>query len=666
MRRFSRKFGGHVLVAICFSLFTGACGDESENAVRTPDGLQVLSSNEWVFEQPTLWNQEEGVLELTSPGTPFDGIRRPFSVAYLAGTEELSDFHLTAQVKSTQDPEVVGRDVIIVFGYQSPSQFYYAHLSNDNRAAVHNAIFVVNHADRRRIDDQSTENPPETRLMDTAWHQIRVDRDAQTGSIKVYLDDLRDPLITATDDTFSAGAVGFGSFDDTGAIRNIRLESGTGPLIDPIPETVEVGELTLALEEFVVIPPSGSSTGAKARINYLDHAGDDSGRLFVNDLRGRMYVINGSEVSVYLDLAAQFPDFFDENGLGSGFGFFAFHPEFDTNGTFYTVHTEAGDALKTKTPDYSHQSVDVVHGVLVEWVAAEPAASIFSGSHREILRLGFPSALHGIQQIGFRGHATPTDEDYALLYVSVGDGERPGFQTANPQSLSAHTGKMYRLDPLGGNSPNGRYGIPASNPFVAEDDALGEIWALGLRNPHRFSWDPDTDSMYISHIGEQNVDSIFPGKMGANYGWNLREGGFRYEKENPLAIYPLIGDDTNSGFTSPLLRLDHDELRAIVGGLVYRGDRLPALYGKYLFADIVSGTIFYSDAEEMARSEQAASIRKVVLQDAGGTKRSFDHFAESLRTDLRFGMDAQGEIYVLYKSNGSIWRIVSASINSPH
>jgi hypothetical protein len=467
--------------------------------------------------------------------------------------------------------------------------------------------------------------------------------------------------MTATDNTFGTGAIGFGSFDDTGAIRNTYLEHGAGPLVDPISKRVETGTLTLGLEPFAVIPPSDRSGAAMARINYLSHAGDGTKRLFVNDLRGKMYLIDDSEVTEYLDLRSQTPDFVDSPGLGSGFGFFAFHPDFAQNGKLYTIHTEAGEALVTRTPDYSHQAGDVIQGVLLEWTTTDPENSTFTGSSKEVLRLGFASQLHGMQQMGFNQSAQPGDEDYGLLYISVGDGERPNAQTNNPQSLSAHTGKIFRIDPLGSDSGNGQYGIPSSNPFVSQKDALGEIWALGLRNPHRFSWDSSTGAMFIGHIGEQQVDSIFPGREGANYGWNLREGGFRFEKANPLKVYPLSAADQDHGYTNPVARLDHDDLRAVVGGFVYRGSRLPALYGKYLFGDIVSGRVFYTLASEMDGSVVEAEIREVVLLDSEGARRSFEHFSQNRRADLRFGMDAVGEIYLLSKANGSIWMISSAS-----
>ena len=615
----------------------------------------------WAFEIPELWSQTDDTLELIEAGPTYDGIRRPFSIAYLAETEHLADFSFSAQVKSKQSVDVVGRDVIVVFGYQSPEAFYYAHLSKDNTVMPHNGIFIVDHADRRRIDDQGLANPPAARLTDSEWHQVRVDRNTTTGKTEVYMDDLRTPLMTMTDNTFTSGAVGFGSFDDTGAITGIQLVAGEGPVVDPVSAPVEQGSLTLKLERFATIPASDTTGGPMARINYLSHANDGSDRLFVNDLNGSMYVINGGVVSEYLNLRSQMPDFVDSPGLGSGFGFFAFHPEFAQNGKLYTIHTEAGAVLENRTADYSNSPGDVIQGILTEWTTSSPRATVFRGSSREVLRLGFQSFLHGMQQMAFDPNTQPGDPDYGLLYISAGDGEAPGYQTRTPQSHGAHNGKILRIDPLGGNGPNGQYGIPETNPFVDEPGALGEVWALGLRNPHRFSWDPQTRKMYIGHIGEASLESIFLGQEGANYGWNLREGGFRYEIDGPKKVYPVPPGEDRSSFTAPLIRLDHDELAAIVGGFVYRGNHIPALNGTYLFGDIVFGHVFYALASDMSDGGEEAVVRRAVLVDKDGTARSFEHFAEKGRADLRFGMDADGEIYVLSKANGSIWKITAAT-----
>ena len=659
---FSQAIVSQIILVLGLLVCMGGCSSSTDVADPADpiDPFEIIQPKKWAFEDSTLWKHENGVLHLTQSGKYTGPIRRPGAVALVENTHDLSDFYLSAFVKSTQDTSVVGRDIIVVFGYRSPQEFYYAHLSNDNTVMPHNGIFIVNQSDRRRIDDQGMDDPPEGRLIDTEWHQIRIDRSSATGSIQVYLDDMRTPLMTATDTTFLSGSAGFGSFDDTGAIRDIRLVAGSGPIIDPVSAPIVDGSLTFQLEYFATIPASGTTGGPLARINYLGHANDESERLFVNDLQGKMYVIEAREVTEYLNIRAQTADFMDSPGLGSGFGFFAFHPDFAENGKLYTIHTEGGEALTSKTPDYSNGPGDVVHGVLLEWTTTQPTVSPFSGSKRELLRLGFPSPLHGMQQMAFDPNAKQGDEDFGLLYIAVGDGEIPGNQTENAQSIRAHNGKIWRIDPLGDDSPNGQYGIPAFNPFAQQSDALGEIWALGLRNPHRFSWDPLTRNMYFGHIGEAQVDAVFQGIQGANYGWNLREGGYRFEKKDPYFVYPNRDSDASSRFTYPVARIDHDDIRAVVGGFVYRGDRLPDLYGKYVFGDIVLGQLFVVDAGDLDDGEMDAVIARVAIQDASGVIRSFDHFAQRSRADLRFGQDAQGEIYVLSKANGRIWTISAA------
>jgi len=275
------------------------------------------------------------------------------------------------------------------------------------------------------------------------------------------------------------------------------------------------------------------------------------------------------------------------------------------------------------------------------------------------MRLGFQAVLHGIQQIGFNPFSAPTDEDYGLLYVAVGDGEAPGMHTSSPQSLQTPRGKILRINTMGTDSPNGGYGIPNVNPFVGQRDALGEIWALGLRNPHRFSWDSTTGEMLISHIGEARVDAIFPGVEAANYGWNEQEGGFRYEKADPLEVYPVITERPE--FMSPVIRLDHDDMSALVGGFVYRGGTLEALSGTYLFADLATGTVFEASASELAPGQADPPIRRVQILDSQGSETTMAILAGRSRAEIRFGEDANGNIYILSKANGAIWRIAEAS-----
>ena len=631
-------------------LLTAWAGCASQGAGPEAPAHWLRPTN-WAFEDSTLWRVSDTGLELVSAGAIPADIRRPGSVATARGTEDLGSFHLRASVRSSQDSTVVGRDVIIVFGYRSPREFYYAHLSNDNTVMPHNGIFLVNHADRHRIDDQGVDGAPEARLVDSRWHEVRVDRDTDTGAIRVFMDDLRAPLLTATDTTLRSGAVGFGSFDDIGEVRDVRVARGHAPLLDPIAEQPLPATMALKLAPFATIPASDTTGGPAARINTLAPAPDGSGRVFVPDLRGMLFVIEGTEVRPFLDVADAFPDFVDQPGLGSGFGYVAFHPEYGTNGIFYTVHTEGGKALSEHRPDFGSSGEDVIHGVLTEWTSSRPGAGSFEGTHREVLRIGFRAVLHGIQQIAFHPQAVPDDEEYGLLYVAVGDGEAPGGQTVRPQSLEAISGKILRIDPTGRNSQNGSYGIPEGNPFFDHDHALREIWALGLRNPHRFSWDSETGRMWIGHIGEARVDAVFEGLPGANYGWNEQEGGFRYEREDPLQVYPSEGSGT---FEDPVLRLDHDELAALVGGFVYRGKGIPNLRGTYVFGDLNSGRLYAWDPEN------PGPVAHLAIVDESGREVTMAGLAGRPRAEIRFGMDASGELYVLSKANGGIWKVVDA------
>jgi hypothetical protein len=445
------------------------------------------------------------------------------------------------------------------------------------------------------------------------------------------------------------------------------------PIADPIPAGPMPSGVTVVLEEVVTMPPSQPAMPPTdprlqrtARINYLGEVPDGSGRLFVPDLNGRLYLVAQGTPHVYLDVAVEVgPALWSHRGLGSGFGFVAFHPRFGSNGIFYTVHTEAFDAL-AKTPDLPGQDPAVVHGVLTEWSATDPAADVFSGTRREILRIAFGNYIHGIQEIGFNPTVAPGDEDYGLLYLAVGDGGL-GVTSGDAQNLGKPHGKILRIDPGGG----GRYAVPSTNPLVGRAGALGEIYAHGLRDPYRFTWDSD-GRLLLASIGEHNIESIYDVKPGDNFGWPEREGPFLVGKGDPTCgVYPLPADDARLGFTYPVAAFDHDAPadfprcvdsgHAVIGGFVYRGSGVPMLSGQYVFADGVTGRLFHADASEMRRDSPRATIRALTLLDAQNRPVTMQDLAGDPRVDLRFGRDAAGELYVLSKANGKIWRVKAAT-----
>ncbi|MER6947911.1 PQQ-dependent sugar dehydrogenase [Nonomuraea sp. NPDC000554] len=450
-------------------------------------------------------------------------------------------------------------------------------------------------------------------------------------------------------------------------------------LDDPIPERPTASGLSLTLREIAAFPksepipaPTDQRLMRWARINNIGEIPDGTRRQFVNDLNGKLYLLKNGQPETYLDVAATFaPDFVSGRGLGAGFGYVAFHPQFAKNGKFYTVHTEWGAALTSKTPDLTPQTDTRFHGVITEWTAANPKADTFSGTHREVLRLGFNGQVHGVQQIDFNPTAHPGDPDYGLLYVASGDGGR-GSSTSEPQNLATPQGKLLRIDPAGTNSANGRYGVPSGNPFVGKPGAIGEIYAYGMRDPHRFSWDPMTRELYLGHIGEHAIEAVYEVRSGDNLGWSEREGAFEFRKDDRCHLYTLPADDAQFGYTYPVAAYDHDPPpghsctadsgHAIAGGFVYRGLRLPLLFGKYVFGDIVDGRVFFTLAAQMRqeRLPQRATIYEPKLFDSTGKQVTMRDLAGDTRVDLRFSRDGAGELYLLSKANGKIWKITDA------
>jgi glucose/arabinose dehydrogenase len=463
------------------------------------------------------------------------------------------------------------------------------------------------------------------------------------------------------------------------------LSTGTlaAPVYDPVPVEPETSHLGLVLSEYASFPestptpaPTDQRLVRKARINTVMELPDGSGRRAVPDLNGNLYVVKNGVPSVYLDVKAQFqPQFFSGRGLGQGFGYVAFHPDFAANGLFYTIHTE--DPAKTSAvPDYRQKDL-LYEGVIDEWKADDPAADTFSGTHREVLRIGFGGQIHGIQEINFNPSAKRGSADYGLLYLAVGDGGK-GVGNTDPQNLAMPHGKVLRIDPAGTNAPNGKYGIPASNPFAGQAGKVGEIWAYGFRDPHRFSWDLADGRMFLGHIGEHAVESIYEIVKGGNYGWSDREGRYAFDRApaNPCdRLYPLPADD--AGYIYPVAEYDHnpppgwnctgDVGVAVAGGFVYRGSKIPALRGKYVFGDLVSGWIFYTEAAEMRNGRKPATLHRLNLFDATGTAVRMQDLSapgapgDPNRVDLRFGTDRSGELYIVAKANAKIWKVTGVS-----
>jgi hypothetical protein len=212
----------YTLVAVVLSVAAlNGQADEEPRVRITPDLSPDRFETDWELDGNGGWRVADDVLRLETAGVPGGPIRRPAALAILR-SDPLADVVMDVDVRSTAPADLDVRDVLLIFGYQSPSRFYYVHLSR-RTDDVHNGIFVVDDADRRRIDD-GTGVP---RLTDQTWHRVRLERDVATGRIRVYLDDGADPVLAATDRVILSGRVGVGSFDETGEFRSFEISATT-------------------------------------------------------------------------------------------------------------------------------------------------------------------------------------------------------------------------------------------------------------------------------------------------------------------------------------------------------------------------------------------------------------------------------------------------------
>lgn len=322
------------------------------------------------------------------------------------------------------------------------------------------------------------------------------------------------------------------------------------------------------------------------------------GRLFVVEQPGRIRIVQDGRL-----LATPFLDLTDRVGSGGERGLLsvAFHPDYARNGRFYVDYTDReGD---TRIERYR--------------ASADPNRAD-AGSAALVLRVEQPYANHNGGLVAFGPDGK--------LYVGMGDGGGSGDPQENGQDPTTLLGALLRLD-VDAAEP---YAIPPDNPFAGRSSARGEIWALGVRNPWRFAWDRETGLLYTADVGQnrwEEVNVVPAARGGLNYGWDRMEGSHCFEPD----------DCDRGGLLLPALEYSHDEGCSVTGGYVYRGTRIPALRGRYLYADFCEGWVRsfrYRDGAAMER-------RELPVDDVGNV--------------LSFGEDAAGELYLL-SSNGTVYR----------
>lgn len=336
------------------------------------------------------------------------------------------------------------------------------------------------------------------------------------------------------------------------------------------------------------------------------------------------------------------------------------------HGKFYVLETE----LVGDTPaDFagSLQSVGFGgphHDVLVEYTADDIWAPVFSGSRREVLRVHQPGMDHNVFGLAFG-----VGEESGYLYLTSGDGANAsqGFPAIrqNPQTLANVFGKVLRIDPLGTDGLNGRYGVPVSNPFVGEVGVVPEIFTYGHRAPYRISVDRETGDVWVGEVGQRNIEEVNLLVAGGNYGWPMKEGSFLFNQllfDDLVVDEDLDGNGTGdfadaNGLIDPQFEYDHGSGVAVIGGYVYRGSRVPLLRGMYVFGDLVRGGVvqsgfYYGDP----------GVGPVSGEIGGAFEFRRDPAGSGLPGSLiGMGEDLDGELYLLGSLGGSgvVLRIVN-------
>jgi len=336
----------------------------------------------------------------------------------------------------------------------------------------------------------------------------------------------------------------------------------------------------------------------------LQFPSDGSNRMFIVQQPGSIRILaNGSLVATpFLDITAKISSGGEMGLLG-----LAFHPQFTQNHLFY-VH-------------YDRTVAGQIQSVIAEYhVSAGDVNVADTNSERILLTVDQPFSNHKGGQIVFGPDG--------FLYIGFGDGGSGGDPMGNGQNLQTMLGKMLRID-VNNQSGGKQYAIPPANPF-AHGGGLPEIFAYGLRNPWRFSFERGGTRLFVGDVGQDAFEEVDILESGKNYGWNVMEGLHCY---NPSTACNM------TGLTMPILEYPHRDGEAVIGGFIYRGSAIAGLSGAYVFGDYISGTIW-----KLVESPPGTWTRTTLLSTG--------------RNISSFGQDTSGELYVLDYS-GSVLKLAA-------
>ena len=335
--------------------------------------------------------------------------------------------------------------------------------------------------------------------------------------------------------------------------------------------------------------------------------------MFVTEQSGRVmsFALDSepAEATVFLDIRSQVSTAGNEEGLLG----LAFDPNFKPNGHFYVYYSAANPRRSV----ISRFTIGGTGLVSFEEATAVPESQLL------VLEIMQPFSNHNGGQLAFGPDG--------MLYISLGDGGAGGDPQGNGQNASTLLGSILRID-VSGIGPDQGYRVPADNPFAGATDARGEIWAYGLRNPWRFTFDRENGDLWAGDVGQNSFEEVDLIQRGGNYGWNTLEGNHCFS--------PRSGCDP-SGTLPPVIEYSTNKGCSVIGGYVYRGTSIPSLAGTYLYGDYCSGEI------RGFRFENGLAAGDALLIDSGLNITSF-------------GENDDGEIYVLTQ-RGRIYRLTAAA-----
>lgn len=333
----------------------------------------------------------------------------------------------------------------------------------------------------------------------------------------------------------------------------------------------------------------------------ISHAGDGSSRLFVTEQGGCIYIIkNGKPLTeAFLDVQSKLSQGGERGLLG-----LAFHPDYQSNGRFFINYTNKQG-----------------NTVIAEYRVSGNPDKANAQSEKILLSFEQPFGNHNGGHLAF----SPKDR---YLYIATGDGGDGGDPRGYGQALYSPLGKLLRID-VDSASP---YAIPSDNPWANSPDAVKEIWAYGLRNPWRFSFDRVTGDLYIGDVGQNAYEEInfqtADSKGGENYGWNIMEASHCFKPRNDCSTENLV---------LPIAEYDHSAGISVTGGYVYRGTFLPEMQGHYFYGDFARGVIWHLER-----------------QGEVWLNREYDKTPFQISS---FGEDEAGELYLAHYGGGSIYRL---------